>query len=68
MLTAAERGDFEAAAALRNEWLVLRQAGGEGAAGADYSGLTRQQPGAMGIGTRHRRVPRGGSPRASRAR
>lgn len=53
MQDAADRNDFEAAAALRNQLLVLRQAGGEGADDADYAGLQRQQPGAMGIGTQH---------------
>ena len=53
MLDAAARDDFEVAAALRNQLLVLRQAGGAGEAGADYVGLKRQQPGAMGIGTQH---------------
>ena len=58
MRDAAERNDFETAAALRNQLLVLRQAGGEGAEGADYAGLKRQQPGAMGIGTQHPKVTR----------
>ena len=58
MLEAAERGDFEAAAALRNQLLVLRQADGEGDEDADYAGLKRQRPGAMGIGTQHPRPAR----------
>ena len=58
MLAAAERNDFEAAAALRNQLLVLRQADGVGADDADYAGLKRQQPGAMGIGTQHPRPAR----------
>ena len=53
MQEAADREDFEAAAALRNELLVLRQAGGGDGGGADYAGLKRPQPGAMGIGTQH---------------
>lgn len=58
MLAAAERGDFESAAALRNQLLVLRHADEEGESNADYSGLKRQQPGAMGIGTQHPRPAR----------
>lgn len=53
MLEAADRNDFEAAAALRNQLLVLRQAGEEDGGDGDYAGLKRQQPGAMGIGTQH---------------
>lgn len=53
MIEAAARSDFEAAAALRNQLLVLRQAGGDAPGDGDYAGLKRQQPGAMGIGTQH---------------
>lgn len=58
MREAAERNDFEAAAALRNQLLVLRHADGAAADDADYAGLKRQQPGAMGIGTQHPRPAR----------
>ena len=58
MLDAAARDDFETAAALRNQLLVLRQADGEESGGGDYAGLKRQQPGAMGIGTQHPKVTR----------
>jgi len=58
MLDAAERNDFEAAAALRNQVLMRRQTDGEGGGDADYAGLQRQQPGAMGIGTQHPRPAR----------
>lgn len=51
MAAAAEAQDFERAAALRNEIAVRRQAAGDDAADADFAGLKRQQPGAMGIGS-----------------
>ncbi|UZK64797.1 UvrB/UvrC motif-containing protein [Sphingomonas sp. M1-B02] len=54
MHEAAERDDFEAAAALRNRLAVVRAGGGDPAADeGDFAGLKRQQPGAMGIGTQH---------------
>jgi len=58
MQEAADRNDFETAAALRNQLLVMRQAGEAGVEDADYAGLKRQQPGAMGIGTQHPAVTR----------
>lgn len=51
MHAAAEVEDFERAAALRNEIAVRRQAGPGDTAHADFAGLKRQQPGAMGIGS-----------------
>lgn len=52
MREAAQREDFEAAAAIRNR-LAMARNGVEAASGADFAGLKRQQPGAMGIGTQH---------------
>jgi len=52
MEAAAEALDFETAKRLRDQISVLR-AGGEI---ADTEGLTRQQPGAMGLGTSQQRV------------
>ncbi|MBM3929153.1 MAG: excinuclease ABC subunit B [Sphingomonadales bacterium] len=49
MDAAAAALDFETARRLRDEISLLR-AGGD-AADADTSGLTRQQPGSMGLGT-----------------
>ncbi len=51
MAAAAQAKDFERAAALRNEIAMRRQAAGEAAEEADFAGLKRQQPGAMGIGS-----------------
>ena len=60
MATAAARDDFEEAARLRNRLFVARQAGSDGdgdaAEEADFAGIRRQQPGAMGIGSQ-RPVP-----------
>ena len=52
MEAAAEALDFETAKRLRDQISVLR-AGGEI---ADTEGLTRQQPGSMGLGTSQQRV------------
>jgi len=49
MDAAAAALDFETARALRDRIAILR--GGGKADHADTSGLTRQQPGAMGLGT-----------------
>lgn len=64
MAAAAEAQDFERAAALRNEIAVRRQAVGGDSAEADFAGLTRQQPGAMGIGSERpkRAAPEGWKP------
>lgn len=64
MAAAAEAQDFERAAALRNEIAVRRQATGGDAADADFAGLKRQQPGAMGIGSERpkRDAPEGWRP------
>lgn len=45
--------DFEAASQLRDAISILR-GGGDGA--VDTAGLTRQQPGAMGLGTSQQRL------------
>ena len=50
---AAAALDFETASRLRDQISILR-GGGEGT--ADTAGLTRQQPGAMGLGTSQQRV------------
>ena len=52
MEAAAAAMDFETASRLRDQISVLR-GGGEV---ADTAGLTRQQPGAMGLGTSQSRV------------
>ena len=64
MAAAAEAQDFERAAALRNEIAVRRQAAGDDAVDADFAGLKRQQPGAMGIGSERpkRDAPEGWKP------
>lgn len=64
MAAAAEAQDFERAAALRNEITVRRQAAAGDAADADFAGLKRQQPGAMGIGSERpkRDAPEGWKP------
>ena len=54
MAAAAERLDFEEAKRLRDRVNLLR--GGADDLDVDTSGLTRQQPGAMGIGTSQQRV------------
>ncbi len=64
MAAAAQAQDFERAAALRNEIAVRRQAAGAGTDEADFAGLKRQQPGAMGIGSERpkRDAPEGWKP------
>ena len=52
MEAAAAAMDFETASKLRDQISVLR-GGGEV---ADMAGLTRQQPGAMGLGTSQQRM------------
>lgn len=56
MEAAAERLDFEEARRLRDRISLLR--GGAAEADVDTSGLTRQQPGAMGLGTSQSRPER----------
>ncbi|MGE7207464.1 UvrB/UvrC motif-containing protein [Sphingomonas sp. NPDC019816] len=56
MDAAAERLDFEEARALRDRINLLR--GGAEDADVDTSGLTRQRPGAMGLGTSQSRPER----------
>ncbi|MES2336779.1 MAG: UvrB/UvrC motif-containing protein [Pseudomonadota bacterium] len=52
---AAAALDFETARRLRDELSILRGTDGETAVG-DTAGLTRQQPGAMGLGTSQQRM------------
>lgn len=57
MHTAAEAQDFALAASLRDKISILRgQASDTDAGSIDPSGLTRQQPGKMGIGTSRQRM------------
>lgn len=52
MEAAAAALDFEEARRLRDQIVLMRGgASADEAAGSDTSGLTRQQPGAMGLGT-----------------
>ena len=54
---AAERMDFEEAGRLRDRLNLMRGgASAEEAAAADTSGLMRQQPGGMGLGTSQSRI------------
>ena len=56
MEEAAAALDFETAKRLRDQISLLRGQGGAGdAAAIDPTGLTRQQPGKMGIGTSQQR-------------
>ncbi|WP_242095990.1 MULTISPECIES: UvrB/UvrC motif-containing protein [unclassified Sphingomonas] len=54
MEAAAARLDFEEAQRLRDRISLLR--GGADDSAADTAGLTRQQPGAMGLGTSQQRM------------
>ncbi|MFD1034987.1 UvrB/UvrC motif-containing protein [Sphingomonas hankookensis] len=57
MEAAAAAMDFETASRLRDRINLLRGGADGGAASvADTAGLTRQQPGAMGLGTSRQRV------------
>lgn len=57
MEAAAAALDFETARRLRDRISLLRGgAAAEDVAGIDTSGLTRQQPGRMGLGTSQQRV------------
>jgi len=57
MEAAAEALDFEEARRLRDQLNLLRGgASPEAARAADTAGLTRQQPGAMGLGTSQQRM------------
>ncbi|MCE7798725.1 UvrB/UvrC motif-containing protein [Sphingobium sufflavum] len=57
MEKAAAEGDFEAAAILRDRISLLRGASpGLVPADIDSTGLVRQQPGAMGLGTSQQRM------------
>lgn len=56
MQDAAAQGDFEQAARLRDRISLLRGAPDAAAGDFDPSGLVRQQPGAMGLGTSQQRM------------
>lgn len=59
MAAAAEAMDFEEAGRLRDRINLMRGgADADQAAAADTSGLIRQQPGAMGLGSSRSRVER----------
>ncbi|HUD93691.1 UvrB/UvrC motif-containing protein [Sphingobium sp.] len=65
MHDAAAKGDFEKAAKLRDKISLLRgMSVGEPAQDFDPSGLVRQRPGAMGLGTgrQHVKPPSGWKP------
>ncbi len=57
MEAAAMAEDFEEARRLRDQISLMRgSASADYAKAADTSGIERQRPGAMGLGTNHRRV------------
>lgn len=56
MEAAAEAMDFEEASRLRDRISLLRGADEDASADIDTSGLDRQQPGRMGLGTSQQRV------------
>lgn len=57
MEAAAEALDFEEAKRCRDKISLMRDGASAAAAEeADFSGLTRQQPGAMGLGTSQQKV------------
>lgn len=57
MEQASDRGDFEEAAALRDRISILRGTSvGNIPSDFDVSGLSRQRPGAMGLGTSRQRL------------
>lgn len=57
MEAAARRSDFEEAARLRDRISLIRAVGGElESESFDAAGLTRQQPGKMGLGTSQQRM------------
>ena len=56
MDAAAAAMDFEEASRLRDRISLLRGAGGDAPAEIDTSGLERQQPGRMGLGTSQQRM------------
>lgn len=59
MQAAAEAGEFELAAQLRDRINLLRGgASADEVANADTSGITRQRPGAMGLGSSRQSAPR----------
>ena len=66
MEAAAEGQDFALAAKLRDQISILRGQASEEVAPVDATGLTRQQPGKMGIGTSQQRYtpPPGWTPPA----
>lgn len=57
MQDAADRGDFELAARVRDRISILRGAGPDASKqDVDPTGLSRQQPGQMGLGTNRQEV------------
>ena len=59
MTAAAARDDFEEATRLRNALFLMRAGGGsQSDLDADFAGIRRQQPGAMGIGSQFPRPAR----------
>jgi hypothetical protein len=64
MEAAAAAMDFEEAGRLRDRISLLRGVDGDSPADIDTSGLERQQPGRMGLGTSQQRVtpPQGWKP------
>jgi hypothetical protein len=56
MEAAAAAMDFEEARRLRDRISLLRGADGDASAEIDTTGLERQQPGRMGLGTSQQRV------------
>ena len=67
MEAAAEAQDYELARTLRDRISLIRGgASAEEAAAADTSGINRQRPGAMGLGTSQQRLtpPKGWKPPA----
>lgn len=56
MEQAAAEGDFEEAARLRDSLSLLRGSAENASPDIDTSGLVRQQPGSMGLGTSQQRL------------
>ncbi|TVV69886.1 UvrB/UvrC motif-containing protein [Sphingomonas solaris] len=56
MADAAASGDYERAAILRDQIHAARNGGTPVETGSGLAGLTRQQPGAMGLGTSQQRA------------
>jgi hypothetical protein len=56
MEAAAEAEDFETASRLRDQISLMRAGGSSATEDIDPSGLERQQPGAMGLGTSRQKM------------